>query len=247
MKLFDIKTDRAAIEAVASRAEYAALLVPSPRRAYIEAACAAARRLGFAAVLATPFDCPAVLRELEGSGVETVCMNAMNHALDENLDCRLAGTKILLAAGVRNFELAVPVGMLRDSKFDGLKAQLAALTEKIHAAGGRAGVILEPEQMEREAMAHLIDTAVGAQADWIRLCSGFGEVCGTEGGRTTVNTLCFALERSAGRLPVKAGGGWDYSYLEDCAEYIDCGAARVDAGPRFAAQLDALGYRRDAL
>ena len=246
MRLFEFPRDKAEIDRVVSCAEYAALLIPSPRQSYVEEVCAQARQFGFAGVVATPFDCPTVLKLLEGSGVETICLNALNHALDENFDCRMFGIQALLEQGVKHFELGVPCGLLREGAFDVVHAELAAMVEKIHAAGGKMSVILEPECMSKDAMAKVIAMAEELGADHVRLCSGFERVCGTNGGRATLNTICFAREQHTGKIGLKAGGGWDYAYLEDCAEYMENGASRVDVGPRFVEQLANLGYRRDA-
>lgn len=244
MKLIQDATE---VREVVSRAAYAALLIPSPRREYVEQVCAQAKQYGFACVLATPFDCCRVLELLDGSGVETVCMNALNHALDENIDCRIQGLQTLLGIGVRRFALSVPCGDLLDEKYDAVTGELTSMLEAIHAAGGKASVILEPECMSETAMARIIDGAVTAGADAIRICSGFATVCGTEGGRATLHNICLVRELCAGRISLLAGGGWDYAYLEDCAEYLSNGAVQVDVGPRFVQQLEELGYRKEAV
>jgi deoxyribose-phosphate aldolase len=245
MELFKIPRNREDVDKVVSRAEHAALLVPSPRQDYVEKVCAQAKEYGFAGVIATPYDCPEVLKKLEGSGVKTICLNALNHALDENFDCRMYGTEALLDMGVRAFELPVPCGLIRDGKFDVIEEELAALTEKIHAKGGEVSVILEPECMDKPSMVKLIQIAEKIGAEYIRLCSGLAQVCGTNGGRATVNLVGFVKEHCSDRIVIKAGGGWDFAYLEDCAEYIDCGAGRVDVGLRFTEQLEKIGYRRN--
>lgn len=244
MELFDIKKNKEEIDRIVRRAEYAALLVPSPRRHYVEQVCEEAKRFGFAGVIATPYDCPAVLDLLKDSGVGTVCLNSLNHALDENFDCRMYGIDALLEMGVREFELAVPCGLIRDEKYDVIKEELLAMVEKIHALSGKVSVIIEPECMDKKSMAQIILIAEECRADYIRICSGFEKVCGTNGGRATINMICFVREHLKGETAIKAGGGWDYAYLEDCAEYVECGAGRVDIGPRFVQQLEEIGYRR---
>jgi len=232
---------------IVSRAEYAALLIPSPRQAYLEEVCAQARQFGFAGVIATPYDCPFVLEQLEGTGIETVCLNALNHALDENFDCRMYGIDVSIKIGVKNFELSVPCGLIRDGKFDVIQDELSAMVEKVHLADGKTSVILEPEFMEREAMKQIITSAEKAGADYIRICSGLEKVCGSNGGRANLNSICFVKQQRSTPIAIKAGGGWDYAYLEDCAEYIDSGAERIDVGPRFVEQLKEIGYRKGDL
>lgn len=245
MELFKFPQNKEDIEKVVSRAEYAALMIPSPRQSYVEQVCAQAKEFGFSGVLATPYDCPEVLKQLEGSGVETVCMNALNHALDENPACRVYGIDTLLEMGVKYFELSVPCGVMKDDKFDIVEKELFNMAEKIHGVSGKVSIILEPECMKKEFLKKLISIAEKTGVDYIRICSGFENVCGTSGGRATMNLICFVREECGGRIPIKAGGGWDYAYLEDCAEYIDSGASCVDVGPRFVEQLTKLGYRRD--
>lgn len=238
--------DAAEVREVVNRAAYAALMIPSPRREYVEQVCAQAKQYGFAAVLATPFDCHRVLELLDGSGVETVCVNALNHALDENIDCRIQGLKTLLEMGIRRFALSVPCGDLLDESYDTVTSDLTSMLKVIHAAEGKASVILEPECMSETAMARIIDSAVTAGADAIRICSGFAAICGTEGGRATLHNICLVRELCAERIGLLAGGGWDYAYLEDCAEYLRSGAEQVDVGPRFVRQLEEIGYGKEA-
>lgn len=245
MELLKFPKNKKDIFEVVRRAEYAALLVPSPRRSYVAEVCAQAKQYGFASVIATPYDCPEVAKLLEGSGVEAVCLNALNHALDEDFDCRLYSVDAMLEIGVKNIELSVPIGMMRDGKFDQIQSELSAMIDKIHTAGGKASVILEPDCMDKEAMKQVIRAAEGAATDYLRICSGFERVCGSNGGRATLNSIGFVREQSSGKTAIKAGGGWDYAYLEDCAEYIRQGAERVDVGPRLVEQLGKIGYRRD--
>lgn len=246
MKLFKYPRDREELQDLVKRTEYAPLLVPSPREALIEEVCGQAVRYGFAGVLATPFDCAAVEKKLSGTGVETICLNSLNHALDENFENRLFGTDAILEMGIRHIELPVCISYIRDQKYDVKEKETAALTEKIHEAGGKASVIVEPDCMSRDAMKAVIRIAEDVGADAVRIGSGFEKVCGTNGGRATVQMVCFVREQLTKPLLIKAGGGWDYAYLEDCAEYVKDGAGRFDAGMRFAQQLAEIGYGKEA-
>ena len=243
MNLLEYPKDKAVIDNVVSCAELASLMIPSPREAYVEEVCGQAKEFGFAGVLATPFDSPTVLKLLNGSKIETICIISLNHALDENFDCRMLTMKEMIKLGVRNYEVSVPYTMFKDEKDSVVEQYITDTKALVDSVDGKLSVIIEPEEMNKAIQLRVVKIAERVGVDYIRLGSGMEKVCGTNGGRATINTLCF-LSENIKKTSLKAGGGWDYAYLEDCAEYIQCGASRVDVGPRFVEQLREIGYGR---
>jgi deoxyribose-phosphate aldolase len=136
------------------------------------------------------------------------------------------------------------MGMLRDKEYDKIENEFSILADIIHKAGGRLGLILETELISEEEQIRLGQAAVNSSADYLRICGGMELVCHINGGRANLQSICRIKDRFSDKIKIKAGGGWEFNYLEDCHEYIQSGASRIDAGPNFIQQLIDIGYRR---
>ena len=244
MKLFKFPEDQEAIREVVSKSELASLLVPSPQDVLIAEVCDEARTFLPASVIATPFLCPKVYAALEGTGVTTVCINSLMPAQDEHFDSKMLAIEEILKVGVKDFDFTAPVGMIRDKEFDQIEKDFSVMSERIKKAGGQFSIILETEVISYEEQILLAQAAVNAGADYLRICSGMDLLCGINSGRAVLRSICQIKDRFGDQIKIKAGGGWEYAYLEDCHEYIMSGADRIDIGPRFIQQLKDMNFRR---
>jgi deoxyribose-phosphate aldolase len=244
MKLLRFPADEDVIRGVVSKAELASLLVTFPQDEFVKKVCNDAVSFGMAGVLATPFLCPTVSSILKGSGVDTICINSLFFIHDENLDCKKLTVEEILRLGVKDFDMMPSLGMVRDSEYEKIEREFSVLTDIMHKAGGRLGLILETEFMSEEEQIRLGQAAVNSGADYLRICGGMELVCHVNGGRANLRNICRVKDQVSGKIKIKAGGGWELAYLEDAHEYIQSGADRVDAGPNFIGQLIDIGYRR---
>jgi deoxyribose-phosphate aldolase len=244
MKLLRLPEDQEIIQGIVSKAELASLLVPSPRDSLINQTCEEAKSCQPSGVLATPILCPQVSAALKGTGIATVCILSLMLAQDENHSNKMFAIHEILKSGVRDFDIMPSVAMTRDKEFGQIEKDFSEMAGVIKNSGGHLSVIIETEAISGEDQALLCQAAINAGADYIRICSGVEQLCGVNGGRATLRSICRIKDLVGEKIKIKAGGGWEYSYLEDCYEYIQSGAGRVDIGPRFIQQLKDIQYRR---
>jgi deoxyribose-phosphate aldolase len=242
IKMLKLPQDGEAIRTVVSKAEIASLLVPSVQDAMITEICNDAKTYGTAGVLATAALCPQVSAALKGAEVRVVCIYSLIYSPDENYDCKIFGIKDVIKSGVKDFDLGVPAGVVHDKDFARIEKDFCGMADVIKQSSGHIGLVLETELFSYEEQMTLGKIAVNAGADYLRICSGMEQLCGINGGRATLRSICFLKDRFGDTIKIKAGGGWDYAYLEDCYEYIQSGADRVDAGSRFIKQLKDMNY-----
>lgn len=244
MKLFRFPQDQADIARVLSRAELASLMIPFVTEAQVREACSQAVTYGMAGVLAVPDICQQTVKLLQGTGVAPVAVVAAMEVDDNDRATRLNLVKELIRLGVLDVDFGVPASMVLNGELEQLAAEIRGQADTLHAAGGRLGVILEIDQWTQPQLFGLCQAAVDGGADYLRISSGMEQIGAANIGRATIYNVALLYERYGGRIRIKAGGGWDFAWLEDVNEYLEAGADRVDVGPVTVGQLEGLGYRR---
>ena len=244
MKLLHFPRDKEEIASILEKAELASLMVPFVTEDAVKETCRQAVKYGMAAVLAVPDICSQTAKILKGTGVAPVCVVSAMEVGDNDHAGRLNCIREQLKLGVCDVDIGVPIGMVLDGEFSELTKEIKDMAELLHAKGGRLGVILEIDQFNATQLFGLCDSAVAGGADYLRISSGMEAIGAVNIGRATIHNVAALHERYGGKIKIKAGGGWDFAYLEDCVEYIESGASRVDAGPCTITQLEQIGYGR---
>lgn len=245
MKLFHFPQDEADITKVLSHAELASLMIPFVTSDQVSEACEQAVKYGMAGVLAVPDICQQTVKLLEGTGVAPVAVAAAMEVDDNDRDTRLNLVKELIKLGVLDVDFAVPVSMGLNGEFQELSQEIRDQADTLHAAGGRLGVILEIDQWTKPQLFSLCQAAIDGHADYLRISSGMEQIGAANIGRATIYNVATLYENFGRQIKIKAGGGWDFAWLEDVNEYLEAGAERVDLGPVTIGQLEELGYRRN--
>lgn len=245
MKLLKYPQDKTLLHQVVCRAEYAGLLVPNPREEWIQNAVDTAKEFGFASVHATPYIAASLAKKLEGSGVDVLCNIGMMTGLELPSHLRVRMCAEMFSSGVKKIDLGMDRGWIDDKKYDAIREELRSVAELARAYGGQLGASIEAGSLRDEQKLELAQVAVDAGADYLRICSGTDLLSGINNGRASLYEVCLIQDRFGGQIKIKAGGGWDYAYAEDCLEQLQCGADCVDVGDRFVDQLRAIGYGRE--
>lgn len=244
MKLFHYPKDGTEIAGILAKCELASLMIPFVTRDQVEEACHQAVAYGLAGVLAIPDICQQTVELLKGTGVAPVAVCAAMEVDDNDREGRLNLVRELIKIGVLDVDFGVPASMVLDAEFEQLAAEIKDQTDTLHAANGRLGVILEIDQWTEEQLFALCQAAVDGGADYLRISSGMEQIGAANIGRATIYNVATLYERFGGKIAIKAGGGWDFAWLEDVNEYLEAGAARADVGPITIDQLVRLGYKR---
>lgn len=246
MRLLKMPQDAATLRELLEKTEYAGLLVPNPQEAQFESAIAAACELGIPTIQTTPYFAERLLKRLEGTGIEVSVQLAMVTGMEIPGPMRVKMCRELIEAGVKRVNLGIDRGWIGDRKYDEIRSELAAVAGSAHEHGCQLAATLEVGSLTDAQKLELAALAVEAGADAIRICSGTDLLSGISNGRATYREICLIAKSFADKIAIKAGGGWDFAYAEDCLEQLNCGAATVDVGDCFVEQLRALGYRREA-
>lgn len=245
MKLFRCPQDQAELAGLLSRTELASLMIPFVTEDQVKEACDQAVKYGLAGVLAIPDICQQTVKLLQGTGVAPVAMVAAMEVDDNDRSTRLNLVKELIKLGVRNVDCGVPASTVLNGEFQEIAAEVRDAADALHAAGGKLGVVLEIDQWTQPQLFDLCQAAVDGGADYLRISSGMEQIGAANIGRATINNVATLYERYGEHIKIKAGGGWDFAWLEDVNEYLESGAALADIGPVTIGQLERLGYRRN--
>ncbi len=244
MKLFHFPEDQKEIANVVEKSELASLMVPFVTESAVREACYQAVKYGMASVLAVPDICPQTVKLLAGTKVSPVCILSAMEIGDHDRATRYHCIEQLIQLGVSQVDIGVPIGMVLDEEYAELTDEIRDLAKLLHRSDGKLGIILEISQFTRPQLFGLCRGAVDGGADYLRISSGMEAIGAMDIGRPTIHNVAMLFEHFGSSIQIKAGGGWDYSYLEDCNEYLNSGAALADAGPCMIRQLEQMGYER---
>jgi deoxyribose-phosphate aldolase len=196
------------------------LLKPDAIAADVRRLCAEARQYGFAAVCVNPCWATLAAAELQGSEVK-VC-TVVGFPLGANTtETKVFETILALQQGAREIDMVINIGQLKGRDELAAEADIRAVVEATHAAGGIVKVILETALLHDAEKVTGCRIAQAAGADFVKTSTGFGP-----GGATAADVAL--LRRTVGpTMGVKASGG--IRTLEDLKIMIAAGASRIGA------------------
>jgi deoxyribose-phosphate aldolase len=224
-------TDAFALDAAsAARLIDHTLLRPDATRDEVTALCDEAKRLGFWSVCVNPSYVPLAVTRLRGSGVKV--STVIGYPLGATLTTvkRFEASEVL-RQGAAELEMSIHVGALKSGDHDLVRADIHAVADICHLAGGRLKAVLEMSLLTQSEKALACELALAAGADFVKTSS----VVGTNGAATEDVIL---MRRIVGdRIGVKASG--DIRTLDQFRAIVAAGANRVgtSSGVQIVGQL----------
>lgn len=106
-----------------------------------------------------------------------------------------------LADGARELDMVVNVGKVRSGDWSYVRADIAAVVERAHAAGQKVKVIFETAYLDDAHKVHLCELCGELRADWVKTSTGFAPAGATDGD------VALMRAHSPPHVQVKASGG----------------------------------------
>lgn len=206
-----------------------AVLQPTQSEADVRAACEMAVRLGIASVCVKPSHVPLAVAMLAGSPVLASTVIGFPHG-GTTTATKVAETAEACAAGAREVDMVVNLGMVFAGDWDGVATDIRAVVDAARAAGAITKVIFEcgllPDDGAKTRLCHLSEQAGAA---FVKTSTGFGYQKNASGalastGATDDDIRLMRREVSEA-VGVKASGG--IRSYEDARRLVDLGATRL--------------------
>ena len=176
------------------------VLAPSSRYEVFEAACIFALENHCASVCICPFFVKDCARLLKGSGVKTCTVIGFPHGTHATA-AKVAEAKLAISDGAEELDMVVNISKVKDHDWNYVKADIAAVTEAVHAAGCKVKVIFENGYLDEAEKIKLCRICSELGCDWVKTSTGFG----TSGA--TIDDLKLMKANIAPGVEIKAAGG----------------------------------------
>lgn len=200
------------------------LLKPDATLDQIVKLCAEAREHQFASVCVNPWWVPVVARELAGSSVKTCTVIGFplgaNTTATKQFEARDAVGK-----GAEEIDMVINVGALRSGDLAGVRDDIRAVVEAVHAAGAIVKVIIETVLLTDPQKVAACELSVAAGADFVKTSTGFAS------GGATPDDVALMRKTVGPSIGVKASGG--VRSYSDLQKMVAAGATRIgtSSGP----------------
>lgn len=206
------------------------LLAPVVTRDQVVAFCDEARRLGFWSVCVNPCYVPLAVAQLRGSGVKVATVIGYPFGATLTTVKRFEASEAL-RLGAAELDMAINVSALKSGDRDLVRADIHAVAELCHSAGGRLRAVLETPLLTQSEKAVACELALAAGVDCVKTSSSAGV-----NGAVAEDVML--MRRIVGdRIGVKAAG--DICTLDQFRAIVAAGASRVGTawGAQIVAQL----------
>lgn len=215
--------------------DYSEALTISAGPADARAACAAARRWGFRAVVAFPQYLGVLVDELRGSGVRAqIPVGFPCGGVTTRVKCLEAQEG--LERGATDLDMVMNVSAFKAGDYRRVSADIAEVLAVARPFKVPFKVIVETGALTEEEKVEAARLVAESGADFIKTCTGFGP------GRATVHDVGLIRETVGGRIGIKASGG--VASVEDGVALMRAGATVVALRKMVVDQLEAAGFRR---
>ena len=194
------------------------VLAPNSRREVFEAACRFAAENQCASVCICPFFVADCARLLAGSGVKTCTVIGFPHGTHATA-AKVAEARIAMEDGGEELDMVVNVAKVKDGDWAYVKADIAAVTAAVHAAGRKIKVIFENCFLDDAEKIRLCQICTELRCDWVKTSTGFGT------GGATIADLKLMKANIGPEVQIKAAGG--IRTLDQLLEARATGVSRV--------------------
>jgi deoxyribose-phosphate aldolase len=206
---------------VLARAELAAkidhtILKADATAAQVDAICSEALALGCASVCVNGVFVPRVAERLRGS--KTIACAVLGFPLGAmSTEGKVAESRGLVAAGAREIDMVLAIGLLKGGEFDAVFTDIASVVRASGAVSVK--VILETCLLTDDEKVRACEIAVASGAAFVKTSTGFST------GGATLDDVRLMRQTVGSRCKVKASGG-----IRDTATalaMLDAGADRL--------------------
>lgn len=204
-------------------------LKPEATPRQIEQLCDEALEYHFAAACVHSGFTARVAARLSGSNVAPC--SVVGFPFGTNLtSVKVYEAREAIAAGAREVDMVVPIGLLKAGEYALVAEDLADVTRAAHAQAVLVKLILETALLSNEEKVAACMLAAGTGVDFVKTSTGFS------GGGATVDDVALMRLVVGDRLGVKAAGG--IRTLDDARKMAAAGATRLgtSAGVNIARQ-----------
>lgn len=196
------------------------LLSPALTGDELEAGLRVARAYRAVSVCILPFYVRRAAEVLAGSPVKTGTTVGFPHGAHATA-VKVAEARQALDDGAEELDMVINVSAARSGDFDRVRADIAAVCEATHAAGGKLKVIFENCYLTDADKIRLCEICGALGADWVKTSTGYGP-----SGITDAD-LALMREHSPPHVQVKAAHG--VRTLDRLLEVRALGVTRVGA------------------
>jgi deoxyribose-phosphate aldolase len=194
------------------------LLRPEATPRQVEQLCEEAIELHFAAVCVHSGFVGRVAALLSGSDVAPA--SVAGFPFGANLtSVKIFEAREAIAAGAREIDMVVPIGLLKAGEYDRVAEDLVDVTRAAHAQGVLVKLILETALLSDEEKVAACMLAAGTGMDFVKTSTGF------TGGGAKEADVALLRQVVGDRLGVKAAGG--IRTLDDARRMVAAGATRL--------------------
>ena len=197
------------------------LLKPDATFDQITKLCEEAREFGFASVCVNPFYVLHCAKLLEDASV-AVC-TVVGFPLGANVSkTKAREARRAIRDGAAEIDMVINVGALKSGRDDDVFRDIRAVVKVCKKQGAICKCILETALLSDDEKTRACQTAIRAQANFVKTSTGFGP-----GGATIADVALMSAAVAGHDMGVKASGG--IRNLQDAEAMIRAGATRIGA------------------
>lgn len=199
----------------------------------VRAACAAARRYGFRAVVAFPQYLGILVDELQGSGVRAqIPVSFPCGGSTARVKCLEAEEG--LRRGATDLDMVMNISAFKEGDYQRVAQDIGAVLEVARPFHVPFKVIVEIGVLTETEKVIAAKLVADSGADFIKTCTGFGP------GRATIHDIALIKGTVGDRIGIKASGS--VASLEDGVAFMRAGATVVALRKFLVDQLEDLGW-----
>ena len=223
------------IRRLVSVIDYSEALTITAGETDARAACDAAKRYRFRAVVAFPQYLGILVDSLNGSGIRA--------QIPVGFPCGGTTTRTKcfeaeegLKRGATDLDMVMNISAFKQGNYSRVSQDIAEVMKVARPFGVPFKVIIEIGALTEEEKVTASKLVLDSGADFIKTCTGFGP------GRVTVHDIGLIRETVGGRIGIKASGG--VASIEDGVAIMRAGATVVAMRRFLVDQLEALGWEK---
>jgi deoxyribose-phosphate aldolase len=207
-------------------------LAAGPKEAL--AACGDAKKYGFRAVVAFPWNLGVQVEGVKGSKVlAQICVGFPCGCQTTRVKCLEAEEGV--SAGATDLDMVMNLGAFKAKDYGRVSKDIAAVREAAGGAGIPFKVIIEVGILTEEEIVTAAKLVKDAGADFVKTCTGFGP------GRATNHIIELIRETVGPELGIKASGG--VAGIEDGVSLMRSGATVIALRRNLVDQLERIGWK----
>lgn len=172
-------------------------------------------------VCVRPCDIELAAKMCKGTDSEVSCVLAFPHGCTSSA-VKADEARRYIEAGTNEIDMVVNFGFVRSAMWEEVVADIRAVTDVAKPAGRLVKVIFETAYLTLDEIAHTVESAIEAGADFVKTSTGFASEGATE------EKVQAMLDAARGRIAVKPSGG-----IRDRARaelFVEMGAKRLGNG-----------------